>query len=110
MSSTVTHSKTVTIDCTSCRNKQRHYRNKRHFKILRGRKVFGVDNISNEQLKYGGDALIEEILLLIKLIFKRQEIPEKIKSNLTIATFKNDKQDPNNPPQLSIKNDNEDNS
>lgn len=43
---------------------------------LRGGKVPGVDGISAEMLKYGGDAVVEWMLLICSLAWDQGVVPE----------------------------------
>ncbi|KAJ4436358.1 hypothetical protein ANN_18990, partial [Periplaneta americana] len=55
---------------------------------LKNRKAPGVDNISNEMIKYGGSLLVEEIHKLFRKIYSNMEIPAQWKESITIPIFK----------------------
>ena len=44
---------------------------------LRNRKSPGVDGITNELLKYGGESIIEQLLILINKILQSHKIPDE---------------------------------
>ena len=63
---------------------------------LKNRKAPGIDEISNELIKYGGKHLVEELTKLINLILQTSKIPRERKISLTIPVFKRDKNSPAN--------------
>lgn len=57
-------------------------------KILKNRKSLGIDEITNEIIKYGRDHLNEELTLLFNTKLKIGEIPIDWKSSITVPIFK----------------------
>ncbi|CAG9835898.1 unnamed protein product [Diabrotica balteata] len=63
---------------------------------LKNRKAAGKDGIPNELLKYGGEALTEQLTALINKIIKHNKIPEEWKKSELIQYKKGDKKQPEN--------------
>ena len=45
-------------------------------KQLKNHKSLGVDGITNEQLKYGQDGLVDQLVVLFKKVWEDEKIPE----------------------------------
>ena len=57
-------------------------------KKLKNRKSPGVDGITNELLKYGGESIIEQLLILINKILQSHKIPDEWRISRTVLLFK----------------------
>ena len=58
-------------------------------KKLKNRTSLGIDEISNEMMKCGGEALLEEIHKFLNNILDARMIPAEWKGSITIPVFKN---------------------
>ncbi|XP_055389945.1 uncharacterized protein LOC129618936 [Condylostylus longicornis] len=68
-----------------------------NIKKLKNRKAPGLDEITNELLKYGGSELSSEISKLFNIILKHELVPIGWKNSITMPIFKKgDKADPQN--------------
>ena len=64
---------------------------------LKNKKAPGIDDISNELLKYGGNQLTSELTKMIKIIFQQTRIPQEWKTSVTIPVYKRgNRNDPSN--------------
>lgn len=72
---------------------------------LETRKSPGPDQISNEMIKFGGNAAIKEIHKLFKKVFMTNVIPNQWRTSITVPVFKKgDKQKPSNYRGISLLN------
>lgn len=55
---------------------------------LKNRKSPGIDNITNEMIRYGGHELIIQIAHLFRVIEKTGRIPKEWKTSITMPIFK----------------------
>ena len=55
---------------------------------LKNRKAPGIDQITNEPLKYEGEHLIQELTKLVKIMFQRGQVPKEWKTSITVTNFK----------------------
>lgn len=70
---------------------------------LKNRKSPGVDNITNEMIKYGGSALMDELLRFYNMILTQKQVPEQWRESITIPIFKRgEKIDPRNYRGISL--------
>lgn len=70
---------------------------------LKSRKAPGLDNINNVLLKYGGQALREELYALLCKIHSQRKVPIQWKESITIPVFKKGiKNDPKNYKGISL--------
>ena len=66
-------------------------------KKLKNKRSPGVEGITNELLKYGGESIIEQLLILINRMLQSYKIPDEWRISKTILLFKKgDKEVPSN--------------
>ncbi len=51
-------------------------------------KAAGMDGITAEMLKYGGEAVVEWMLLICGLAWKKREVPDDWKKAITVPLYK----------------------
>lgn len=70
---------------------------------LKNRKAPGIDEITNEMIKHGGDALLTELQFLFNKILAVKDIPSEWRGSILIPIFKKgEKTDPKNYRGISL--------